>query len=89
MMSFKRILKSQAGFTLVEMMITAAIIGILLVAFTGWLFQNMRQTKDLSNTQSYSQLTGGVKDAAGQAEALSKSESAQFTDHGVTPTPFQ
>jgi prepilin-type N-terminal cleavage/methylation domain-containing protein len=88
-MSFKRVLQSQAGFTLVEMMITAAIIGILLVAFSGWLFQNMRQTRDLNNTQNYSQLTGGVKDAAAAAEALSKSEAAQFTDLGVTPTPYQ
>lgn len=90
-MSSKSILKSQDGFTLTELMITAAIVGILLVAFSAWLFQNARQTKDLNNTQSYSQLVGGVKDATTQAEAVSKSESASFDPNlngGATPTPY-
>lgn len=71
-----------------ELMITGAIVAILLVAFSAWLFQNAKQTKELNNTQNYSQLVGGIKDASTQADAVSKSEAAQFQDYGVTPTPF-
>lgn len=88
MSNWKKILKSQDGMTLVELMVAGAIVAIVLVAFSGWLFQNARQTKDLNNTQSYSQLVGGVKDAASQAESVSKSEAAQFTNYGVYPTPI-
>lgn len=84
----KRILKSQAGFSLVEMMIVAAIIGILMLAFTGYIFQQMKQTKEQANNQSYTNLKAGVMDASTQAESLSRSEALQFRNLGVTPTPY-
>ncbi|MBS1960314.1 MAG: type II secretion system protein [Bdellovibrionales bacterium] len=84
----KRILKSEAGFSLVEMMVVAAIVGILMLAFTGYIFQQMKATKEQANNQSYTNLKAGVMDASTQAEALSRSEALQFKNLGATPSPY-
>lgn len=76
------------GFTLVEMMIVSAIIGVLMLAFTGYMFQQMKANKELSNAQNTTALKGGVIEAAGQAESLSRSEALEFQNLGTTPSPW-
>jgi prepilin-type N-terminal cleavage/methylation domain-containing protein len=81
-------LRNESGFTLVEMMIVAAIIGILMLAFTGYMFQQMKANKELSNAQNTTALKGGVIEAAAQPEAVSRSEALEFQALGASPSPW-
>ena len=69
-----------AGFTLIEVMIVGAILSILMLGFAGYMYQQARQSKMMSNKNSYEQLKTNVLNAAGQPESLQSSETLQFND---------
>ena len=77
-------LASEQGFTLVETMIVTAILSVLMLAFTSYMYQQNKQSKNQEAKQTYTQLKSGVLDASSQAESLSQSENMQFE---VLPTP--
>jgi prepilin-type N-terminal cleavage/methylation domain-containing protein len=82
----RKVLSSEEGFTLIEMMIVGAIISVLMLAFTGYMYQQTKQTKNQEAKQTYTQLKSGVLDASSQAESLSQSENLEF-EHLATPAP--
>jgi len=69
---------SEAGFSLIELMVAGAILGVLMVAFSGFMFQQLKQNKDQQNKQNVNQLTSSVLDTTSQSESISKSEDLQF-----------
>jgi prepilin-type N-terminal cleavage/methylation domain-containing protein len=78
MVGFKKVLSSQSGFTLVEMMIVGGILSVLMLAFSGYMFQQAKQNKVAESKQSYTQLKANVLSASSQADSLSSSETMQF-----------
>lgn len=78
MKAFLKRLKSNDGFTLVEMMIVGAILSVLVLAFTGYMYQQARQTKSMSEKQSYNQLKANVLNATTQPDTLTASEAITF-----------
>jgi len=74
----KKVLSSQSGFTLVEMMIVGGILSVLMLAFSGYMFQQAKQNKVAESKQSYTQLKANVLSASSQADSLSSSETMQF-----------
>jgi prepilin-type N-terminal cleavage/methylation domain-containing protein len=71
-------LKSNDGFTLIEMMIVGAILSVLVLAFTGYMYQQAKQTKSMSEKQSYNQLKANVLNASAQPDTLTASEAITF-----------
>ncbi|MBC7397286.1 MAG: type II secretion system protein [Bdellovibrionales bacterium] len=72
-------LKSNHGFTLVEMMVVAAILSVIMLAFTGYMFQQAKQGKVAESKQSFINLKANVLNASSQPESLSSSETMQFS----------
>jgi prepilin-type N-terminal cleavage/methylation domain-containing protein len=83
----RKLISSEAGFTLIELMIVGVILSVLMLAFTGYMYQQAKQTKNQETKQTYNQLKSGVLDASSQAESLSQSESLQFDSTLPTATP--
>jgi prepilin-type N-terminal cleavage/methylation domain-containing protein len=84
---FKRTVSSEEGFTLIEMMVVGAIVSVLMLAFTGYMYQQTKQGKNNEAKQTYTQLKSGVLEASSQAESLSQSENLQFDPTLPTPPP--
>ncbi|MBS1959006.1 MAG: type II secretion system protein [Bdellovibrionales bacterium] len=91
--SLKRKLAAKAslghgGFTLIEAMILAAMMAVIVTAFSTYTFQRAKQIEMANKRKSYQQIQNQIKAAAGQAEAVVQSEeSAYCTDPAVCPTP--
>lgn len=68
------------GFTLIEMMIVGAILSVLMLAFTGYMFQQAKQNKTQESKQSYTQLKSNVLNASSQSDSLSSSEAVTFSN---------
>ncbi len=79
MKAFTKVL-SNKGFTLVEMMVVAGILSVLMLGFTGYMFQQAKQNKVAEAKQSYTQLKSNVLNASAQPETLSSSETMQFSE---------
>ena len=75
---FKKALSNENGFTLVEMMIVGGILSVLMLAFSGYMFQQAKQNKVAESKQSYTQLKANVLNASSQADSLTSSETIQF-----------
>ncbi len=80
MMNLKKTIAGNDGFTLVEMMIVGAILSVLMLAFSGYMFQQAKQNKVAESKQNYSQLKANVLNASSQADSLSSSETMQFSN---------
>jgi len=63
---------------MVEMMIVGAILSVLILAFTGYMFQQAKQTKAMGEKQSYNQLKTNVLNASAQPDTLTASEAITF-----------
>ena len=70
---------SEQGFTLIEVMITGVIVAIMMIAFSGYMFQQAKQTQSQQTSQNYSQLKSNVLGNSSQAESVSASEGLDFT----------
>lgn len=81
-----KILSSEEGFTLMELMIVGGILSVLMLAFTGYMYQQVKQGKNQEAKQTYTQLKTGVLEASSQSESLSQSENLQF-EVLATPAP--
>ena len=71
---------SEQGFTLVEMMVVGSILSVLMLAFTGYMYQQSKISKAAETKQSFNQLKANVLNASAQAETLSSSEILQFSN---------
>lgn len=78
MTTVKKIWASRAGFTMVEMMIVGAILSVLMLAFSSYMFQQAKQNKNQETKQSYTQLKSNVLNASSQIDSLSTSEAVTF-----------
>lgn len=78
-MNVKKKMNSK-GFTLVELMVVSAILSVLMLAFTGYMFQQAKQTKASENKQNFTQLKASVLNAASQPDGLTSSEVLQAKD---------
>jgi prepilin-type N-terminal cleavage/methylation domain-containing protein len=76
----KKRLSNQNGFTLVEMMIVGAVLAVLMLAFSAYMFQQAKQNKMAETKQTYTQLKANVLNASSQTDSLSASENMQFSD---------
>jgi len=73
-------MRNESGFTLVEMMIVGAILSVLMLAFSGYMFQQAKQNQVAQSKQNYTQLKANVLNAASQSDTLSSSETIQFSN---------
>ena len=73
-------LNSNDGFTMIEMMIVGAILSVLMLAFSSYMFQQAKQNKAQEAKQSYTQLKANVLNASSQADSLSSSEAVTFSN---------
>jgi prepilin-type N-terminal cleavage/methylation domain-containing protein len=80
MIKFKNPIANNDGFTLIEMMIVGGILAVLMLAFSGYMFQQAKQNKVAESKQSYTQLKANVLNASSQADSLSSSETLQFSN---------
>ncbi len=69
---------NEDGFTLVEVMIVSVIMGVLMLAFTSYMYNQSKQSKQQENRQNYSTLKTSVLDASNQTDSISRSEQLQF-----------
>ena len=72
-------MKNQSGFTLVEMMIATVVLGILMLGFSTYLFQQNKQSKAREVNENFIELQNSVLNSAGQTQNLSASENMQFS----------
>lgn len=73
-------MKSESGFTLVELMIAAGILSVLMLGFSGYMYYQSRMNKMQESKQSYNNVESGILNAAGQEDALIQSEKLQVSD---------
>lgn len=71
---------NQKGFTLVEMMIVGAIMSVLMLAFSGYMYQQARQNQNQMTKQNFNQLKSSVMATTTQSDSLTTSETAEFDD---------
>ena len=76
------------GFTLIEAMILAAMMAVIVTAFSTYTFQRAKQIEMANKRKNYQQIQNQIKAAAGQAEAVVQSEESMFDPTLPTPTPF-
>ena len=69
-----KILKSEQGFTLVELMVSVAILSFLIIGFTAYMYQQTKQGKMAENRQSFSQLKGNLATVTAQIDCLTQSQ---------------
>jgi prepilin-type N-terminal cleavage/methylation domain-containing protein len=74
----QKALSNQSGFTLVEVMVVSVIFSVLMLAFSSYMYQQVKLNKAAENKQSYGQLKSSVLEASSQSESLSASENMQF-----------
>ena len=65
---------SNAGFTLVEMMIAAGILSVIMLGFTGYIFYQGKMNSNQTSQQNVNYLESTVLKAAGDSDALMRSE---------------
>ena len=65
---------SNAGFTLIEMMVACGILSMLMLGFSGYMYYQTRMNKTQENRQNINYVQSSVLDAAGQQETLLRSE---------------
>jgi type II secretory pathway pseudopilin PulG len=75
----KAVLRSEEGFTLVELMVVGGIVGFLMLGFSSYMYQQATQGQAQANKQNYSQLKSTVVGSSAQTDSVSKSETLDFT----------
>jgi len=75
-----KLIKSNDGFTMVEMMIVGAILSVLMLAFTSYMFQQAKQNKVQEAKQSYTQLKSNVLNVSSQSDSLGSSATVTFSN---------
>ena len=72
-------INSNAGFTLIEIMVVIGIMSVLSIGFASYLYQQNMQTKASASRQNMSRLQNTVLSAAGKADTLLQSEALPTT----------
>ena len=80
MLAFKKVLLSNEGFTLMELMIAGIILAVLMLGFSSYMFQQSKQAKMQETKQSYTQLKANLLNVSSQSDSLTASESLKFSD---------
>ena len=70
-------LNSQTGFTLVEMMVVAALISVLSIGFASYMYQQNRQMNSSKNRESINQLQLNILRSSGKEDVLQQTENLQ------------
>jgi prepilin-type N-terminal cleavage/methylation domain-containing protein len=71
---FMRRAHNRSGFTLVEVMVVGVILGVLMLAFTAYMYQQARQNQAMVEKNTYDQTANSVINAAGQVDTAEASE---------------
>ena len=74
MKKWSKITNSNAGFTLIELMIATGILAVLMIGFTSYMFYQSRMSKAQASQKSLNYIQSGILNSAGQEDALSQSE---------------
>ena len=72
-----RKLNSPSGFTLVEMMVVAALISVLSIGFASYMYQQNRQLNSSKNRESINQLQLNILRSSGKEDVLQQTENLQ------------
>lgn len=67
-------IRSESGFTLVEMMVVAGILSMLMLAFSAYMYYQTKMSKTQEARQNMNYLESTVINASGSQETLIKSE---------------
>ena len=66
--------ESQSGFTLVEILVTVAIVSVVSVAFASYLYQQNKSINSTQSKQDLSTLQGNVLNCTSSTNCLQQSE---------------
>jgi type II secretory pathway pseudopilin PulG len=81
-------LRKQNGFTMIEALIIAALLGVMVTTFASYQYQRAKQAKARESKTELNQLQTNVKSSIGQSESLTHTEDLQFKDLSTaTPSP--
>lgn len=76
------------GFTMIEVMIIAALLGVMITTFASYQYQRAKQNKANENRVEYGQLQNNLKGSINQSEGLTQTEDLEFANLSTpTPTP--
>jgi type II secretory pathway pseudopilin PulG len=75
-------LKNKKGLTLVEVMVAAAIMMIVALAMSNWMFQQSNQQKSLTAKATFNSLVNATQNAAESAKTLNVSAEAMQSGGG-------
>lgn len=78
---FNRV-KSQSGFTLVELMVVVGVIAVLAIGFASYLYQQTRQQQAGQARENIGQVQANVLSASGKSDVLIQSENLQIQQLG-------
>lgn len=81
---------NQNGFTLIEALILAGLLGVLITTFASYQYQRNKQNKARETRNEYTQLQNNLKSSIGQTESLTQAEDreyARLATPGPTGTP--
>ena len=82
-MKILKTLKSNQGFTLVELMVAGVILAVLILAFASFFYQQSRQTKQTEIRQNYNQLKASITTVTGNVDTLNQSQYLTTSSPGI------
>ncbi len=80
MLGFKKVLLSNDGFTMIELMVAGVILALLMLGFSSYMFNQSKQAKQAETKQNYSQLKSNLLNVSSQSDSLTASESLTFSN---------
>ena len=92
-MMFKKALarlRNQNGFTMIEALIIAALLGVMVTTFASYQYQRAKQAKAREAKTEMNQLQTNVKNSIGQSESLTHTEDQEYAplpNSTATATP--
>ena len=78
-----KILKSNEGFTMVEMMVVGAILAVMVLSFTAYMYNVSKQTSQAKVRSDYNALKASVTTVTANVDTLNQSQYLTTSSPGI------